>query len=76
MYSSKTQYMYHRMPAAFLASLSSPPFMPQECQELMTLLKTFSSDSVSVVHTRIVARVILRVGKYSHLPLRIDATNI
>ena len=43
-----------------------PPFTPQECQDLMNLLKS-SSDEHSgspIVHTRIVARVLLRKGAF------------
>ena len=43
-----------------------PPFTPQECQELMGLLKSFEDNTRdrSVVHTRIVARIHIRVGAY------------
>ncbi|KAL6307106.1 hypothetical protein BKA93DRAFT_728227 [Sparassis latifolia] len=39
-----------------------PPFSPQECQELMRLLRSSEEGSTggSLVHTRIVARVLLR----------------
>jgi len=39
-----------------------PPFTPQECQELMGLLRSSNGDAPSnrIVHTRIVARVLLR----------------
>ena len=42
-----------------------PPFAPQECQELMNLLRSFDSGSSNalVVQTRVVSRVLLRVGK-------------
>ncbi|OCH89981.1 hypothetical protein OBBRIDRAFT_793697 [Obba rivulosa] len=43
-----------------------PPFAPQECQELMGLLRSFDSEpsNTSVVQTRIVARVLLRVVQW------------
>ncbi|KAI0076911.1 hypothetical protein K474DRAFT_1662296 [Panus rudis PR-1116 ss-1] len=43
-----------------------PPFAPQECQELMGLLKSFDThpNVISVVHTRMVARILLRVAQW------------
>ncbi|KAH9947203.1 hypothetical protein B0H21DRAFT_692432 [Amylocystis lapponica] len=43
-----------------------PPFAPQECQELMGLFRSYdgSSKNAMVVHTRIVARVLLRVVQW------------
>ncbi|KAJ3512998.1 hypothetical protein NMY22_g15172 [Coprinellus aureogranulatus] len=56
------------------------PFTPEECQELMTLLKSFTPNAPddNGIETRVVARVLLRVAiwrqKYfrSHKPLPKD----
>ncbi|KAH8092509.1 hypothetical protein BXZ70DRAFT_898238 [Cristinia sonorae] len=62
----------------------SPPFSPQECQELMSLLRSFDTSTVptasSVVHTRVVARVHIRLVQWRqqyfrpNKPLPTDAT--
>ncbi|KAI0371477.1 hypothetical protein BV20DRAFT_942006 [Pilatotrama ljubarskyi] len=51
-----------------------PPFAPQECQELMNLLRSFdtSSKNAVVVQTRIVARVLLRVAQWRQIYYRPD----
>ncbi|KAI0774712.1 hypothetical protein BD413DRAFT_472169 [Trametes elegans] len=51
-----------------------PPFAPQECQELMNLLRSFDSTSKSavVVQTRIVSRVLLRVAQWRQVNYRPD----
>lgn len=44
-----------------------PPFLPHECQELMGLLHSFedsSSKMNSVIHTRVVSRVLIRVAQW------------
>ncbi|EMD40307.1 hypothetical protein CERSUDRAFT_130057 [Gelatoporia subvermispora B] len=43
-----------------------PPFAPQECQELMGLLRSYDSTTPNapVVQTRIVARVLLRIVQW------------
>lgn len=42
-----------------------PPFAPQECQELMNLLRSFDTASTNtlVVQTRVISRVLLRIGE-------------
>ncbi|PSR83451.1 hypothetical protein PHLCEN_2v5723 [Hermanssonia centrifuga] len=42
------------------------PFSPQECQELMGLLKAFDNNSnrIEVVHIRVVSRVLLRFAQW------------
>lgn len=63
--------MYHRLIGLSDCLLPSarpapPPFAPQECQELMSLLRSFDSNATqntAVVQTRIVSRVLLRVGE-------------
>lgn len=48
-----------------------PPFTPQECQELMGLLRSDSNGPAgnNIVRTRIVARVLIRQGMRLHVPL-------
>ncbi|KAI0337961.1 hypothetical protein BDW22DRAFT_1338908 [Trametopsis cervina] len=41
-----------------------PAFSPQECQELMTLLRSDAAPNNAVVRTRIVARVLLRQAQW------------
>ncbi|KAH9981599.1 hypothetical protein BJV74DRAFT_854774 [Russula compacta] len=46
---------------------SLPPFSQEECQELLTLLRSFSNVSaqtVSVVRTRVVSKVLVRVAAW------------
>ncbi|PIL37575.1 hypothetical protein GSI_01269 [Ganoderma sinense ZZ0214-1] len=49
-----------------------PPFAPQECQELMNLLRSFDSGSTNalVVQTRVVSRVLLRVAQWRQVYFR------
>ncbi|EJF62218.1 hypothetical protein BD309DRAFT_991084 [Dichomitus squalens] len=49
-----------------------PPFAPQECQELMNMLRSFDSNStnVMVVQTRIVSRVLLRIAQWRQIYFR------
>ncbi|KAH9854905.1 hypothetical protein C2E23DRAFT_725421 [Lenzites betulinus] len=51
-----------------------PPFAPQECQELMSLLRSFDSTTGSsvIVQTRIVSRVLLRVAQWRQIYYRPD----
>ncbi|KII94553.1 hypothetical protein PLICRDRAFT_98675 [Plicaturopsis crispa FD-325 SS-3] len=47
----------------------SPPFSQEECGELMGLLRSFSGSSFdssinTVVHTRAVARILMRIGQW------------
>ncbi|EKM48519.1 uncharacterized protein PHACADRAFT_132348 [Phanerochaete carnosa HHB-10118-sp] len=51
-----------------------PPFTPQECQELMGLLRSSNGDAPSnrIVHTRIVARVLLRQAHWRQQQFRPD----
>ncbi|KAL1940042.1 hypothetical protein VTO73DRAFT_9377 [Trametes versicolor] len=52
-----------------------PPFAPQECQELMSLLRSFDSNATpntAVVQTRIVSRVLLRVAQWRQIYYRPD----
>ncbi|KAH9919695.1 uncharacterized protein B0H18DRAFT_1086572 [Fomitopsis serialis] len=54
-------YTEHLLPGVRPAP---PPFAPQECQELMGLLRSFNEEpsDVSLVQNRIVARVLLHVA--------------
>ncbi|KAH9939244.1 uncharacterized protein BXZ73DRAFT_43685, partial [Epithele typhae] len=49
-----------------------PPFAPQECQELMNLLRSFESGSRNalVVQNRVVARVLLRIAHWRQAHFR------
>ncbi|KAI0638617.1 hypothetical protein C8Q77DRAFT_1047520 [Trametes polyzona] len=51
-----------------------PPFAPQECQELMNLLRSSdpSSKNAVVVQTRLVSRVLLRVAQWRQIYYRPD----
>ncbi|KAI0658603.1 hypothetical protein C8Q70DRAFT_917273 [Cubamyces menziesii] len=51
-----------------------PPFAPQECQELMNLLRSFDSSSRNavIVQTRVVSRVLLRVAQWRQINYRPD----
>ncbi|KAI0677687.1 hypothetical protein C8Q78DRAFT_961672 [Trametes maxima] len=51
-----------------------PPFAPQECQELMNLLRSTdnSTRNAVVVQTRIVSRVLLRVAQWRQINYRPD----
>ena len=66
-FTSSTTYSWHGIPDCILPSTrpAPPPFAPQECQELMNLLRSFDSGSSNalVVQTRVVSRVLLRVGE-------------
>ncbi|KAJ3013130.1 hypothetical protein NUW54_g1674 [Trametes sanguinea] len=67
--SGHTQTAYSRRHAP-----APPPFAPQECQELMNLLRSFDSASQNavVVQTRIVSRVLLRVAQWRQIYYRPD----
>ncbi|TFK94846.1 hypothetical protein K466DRAFT_475411 [Polyporus arcularius HHB13444] len=49
-----------------------PPFAPQECQELMNLLRSFDTASTNtlVVQTRVISRVLLRIAQWRQLSFR------
>ncbi|KIP01565.1 hypothetical protein PHLGIDRAFT_112939 [Phlebiopsis gigantea 11061_1 CR5-6] len=53
---------------------AAPPFSPQECQELMGLLRSCNSNTPSnrIVHTRIIARVLLRLAQWRQHNFRPD----
>jgi len=52
-----------------------PPFTQEECQELMSLLRSFGgtpdpSGMQAVVHTRIIARILLRIAHWRQMHFR------
>ncbi|TCD65970.1 hypothetical protein EIP91_001962 [Steccherinum ochraceum] len=51
-----------------------PPFTPAECQELMGLLRSFDSEmeATSVVHTRLVSRILIRLVQWRQQHFRPD----
>ncbi|KZT70260.1 hypothetical protein DAEQUDRAFT_667898 [Daedalea quercina L-15889] len=69
----KWSYSEHLLPAARPAP-PPVPFTPQECQELMGLLRSFNEESidVSLVQNRITARILLRVAQWKQHHFRPD----
>ncbi|KAI0751191.1 hypothetical protein C8Q80DRAFT_1251035 [Daedaleopsis nitida] len=56
------------------AQPAPPPFAPQECQELMNLIRSFdeTSNNALIVQTRVIARVLLRISQWKQVSFRPD----